>query len=146
MLNFQNALQRLQQYLKENNLRFTSERVVILEEIFSFEDHFDAEQLFIHIREKENHISRATVYRTLELFHKIGIIKKENLGHGYASYELAMDRPHHDHMICVVCGKVIEFADDLIEKRQREICESHGMDMVRHQLQIFGRCKTHKSK
>ncbi|MEJ2635341.1 MAG: transcriptional repressor [Calditrichia bacterium] len=144
MLDFKTALSELRAYLKRNNLRFTTERVTILEEIFSFPAHFDAEELFIHIRNKHNHISRATVYRTLELLHNIGIIKKENLGHDYASYELAMDRPHHDHLICVVCGKVVEFADDVIEKRQREICEKYGMTMISHQLQIFGRCNEHK--
>ena len=146
MLNFQSAQKMLREYLKENKLRFTTERLVLLEEIFNFHDHFDAEQLFIFIREKHNHISRATVYRSLELFHKIGIITKENLGKGYASYELAMDRPHHDHIICTVCGKVIEFVDDIIEKHQREICKKNGMEMIGHQLQIFGRCKEHSNK
>lgn len=143
MVDFQTALQKLREYIKENNLRFTTERVIILEEIFSFPPHFDTEKLFIHIREKHNYVSRATVYRTLELFHKIGIIKKENLGQDFARYELALDRPHHDHIICVVCGKVIEFYDETIERRQQEICEKHGMEMIRHQLQIFGRCKKH---
>ena len=146
MLNFQTALKKLRAYLKENKLRFTGERLIILEEIFSFTDHFDAEQLFIHIRRKHNQISRATVYRSLELFHKIGIIKKENLGNDYSSFELAMDRPHHDHMICVVCGKVTEFVDEIIEKRQIEICEKYGVDMISHQLQIFVRCKSHNKE
>ncbi len=145
MIDFQNALQKLRKYLKANGLRFTTERVIILEEIFSFPSHFDAEQLFIHIREKHNHISRATVYRTLELLHKIEIIKKENMGQGFATYELSMNLPHHDHLICVVCGKVVEFADDVIERRQKEICEKYGMEMISHQLQIFGRCKEHSS-
>lgn len=143
MLDFHSALQKLRNYLKENELRFTNERLTILEEIFQFPAHFDAEQLFIHIRRKHNHISRATVYRTLDLLSKIGIIKKENLGNDYASYELDYQMPHHDHLICQICGKVVEFADDTIEKRQREICEKNGMVMVRHQLQIFGRCKEH---
>ncbi len=143
MHDFSRALKKLREYLKENNLRFTTERVTILEEIFSFPSHFDAEQLFIHIRKKNHHISRATIYRALELFNKIGIVKKENLGKDYASYELALDRPHHDHMICVVCGKVIEFVDPVIEERQKEICEKYGMEMISHQLQIYGRCKEH---
>lgn len=146
MLDFQTALQKLRKYLKDANLRFTTERVTILEEIFNFPSHFDADQLFIHIRNKHRHISRATVYRSLELFNQIGIIKKENLGQGYASYELDLNMPHHDHMICVECGKVVEFVDEVIEKRQKEICEKYGMDMIRHQLQIFGRCKSHKKK
>jgi Fur family ferric uptake transcriptional regulator len=143
MLDFQTALKRLRKHLKENDLRFTNERLIILEEIFSFPSHFDAEQLFIHIRKKYDYISRATVYRTLELLNQIGIVKKENLGQDYASYELNMNMPHHDHMICVECGKVIEFFDDMIEKRQKEITSEHGMEMIRHQLQIFGRCKVH---
>ncbi len=144
MQTFQNALQKLREYLKDNNLRFTTERVIILEEIFSFPSHFDAEQLFIHIRKKHRQISPATVYRTLELLYNIGIIKKENLGQDYASYELILDMPHHDHLICVVCGKVVEFVDEEIERRQKEICEKNGMEMIRHQLQIFGRCKEHR--
>ena len=146
MLDFHSALKKLRNYLKENELRFTNERLTILEEIFQFPAHFDAEQLFIHIRKKHNHISRATVYRTLDLLSQIGIIKKENLGNDYASYELDYKMPHHDHLICQVCGKVVEFADGIIEKRQREICEKHDMIMVRHQLQIFGRCKEHSGK
>jgi Fur family ferric uptake transcriptional regulator len=144
MLDFQIALQKLRRHLKENDLRFTNERLTILEEIFTFPSHFDAEQLFIHIRKKHNHISRATVYRTLELLYQIGIIKKENLGQDFASYELDFNVPHHDHMICLECGKVIEFLDDVIEKRQQEISENYGMEMIRHQLQIFVRCKEHK--
>ncbi len=146
MLDFHTALQKFRNYLRENNLRFTNERLTILEEIFSFPSHFDAEQLFIHIRKKHNHISRATVYRTLELLSQIGIIKKVNLGKDYASYELNLNMPHHDHMICVKCGKVVEFFDDVIEQRQKEISEKHGMDMIRHQLQIFGICKNHKNE
>jgi Fur family ferric uptake transcriptional regulator len=144
MLDFQIALQKLRRHLKENDLRFTNERLTILEEIFTFPSHFDAEQLFIHIRKKHNHISRATVYRTLELLYQIGIIKKETLGQDFASYELDFNVPHHDHMICLECGKVVEFLDDVIEKRQQEISENYGMEMIRHQLQIFVRCKEHK--
>jgi Fur family ferric uptake transcriptional regulator len=146
MLDFKTALHNLRTYLRENNLRFTTERVIILEEIFSSPPHFDAEQLFIQIRNKHQHISRATVYRTLDLLSQIGIIKKENLGQGYASYELKLNVPHHDHMICVECGKVVEFVDEVIEKRQKEISEKYGMEMIRHQLQIFGRCKEHQKK
>lgn len=147
MLDFQLALQKLRTYLKENQLRFTSERVILLEEIFSFPAHFDAEQLFIHVRNKHNHISRATVYRSLELFHKIGILKKEDLGKkGFATYEVDLDRPHHDHLICVVCGKLIEFVDDVIEQHQTEICKKYGMEMIGHQLQIYGRCKEHSQE
>jgi Fur family ferric uptake transcriptional regulator len=146
MLDFKTALRNLRSYLRENNLRFTTERVIILEEIFSSPPHFDAEQLFIQIRNKHQHISRATVYRTLDLLSQIGIIKKENLGKGYASYELNLNIPHHDHMICVECGKVVEFVDEVIEKRQKEISEKYGMEMIRHQLQIFGRCKEHQKK
>lgn len=145
MIDFQSALQKLRNYLKENQLRFTNERLILLEEIYRFPSHFDAEQLFIHMRRQQHRISRATVYRTLDLFSQIGILKKENLGNDYASYELALNAPHHDHLICVVCGKVVEFSDSVIEKRQQEICKNNNMLMIRHQLQIFGRCKDHES-
>jgi Fur family ferric uptake transcriptional regulator len=144
MLDFQTALYRLRQFLKENELRFTNERLTILEEIFQFTDHFDAEKLFVQIRKKHHRISRATIYRTLDLFSQIGIIKKENLGNDFASYELAFNVPHHDHLICVVCGKVIEFSNELIEESQKKICKKYNMEMIRHQLQIFGRCKDHQ--
>ncbi len=145
MIDFQTALQKLRSYLRDNQLRFTNERLIILEEIFSFPSHFDAEQLFIHIRRKHHHISRATVYRTLDLLSQISILKKENLGNDYASYELDFNVPHHDHLICVVCGKVVEFSDDIIEKRQREISKQYQMKMIRHQLQIYGRCDDHEN-
>ena len=144
MLDFQTALYQLRQFLKENNLRFTSERLAVMEEIFRFTDHFDAEKLFNQIRKRHRHISRATIYRNLDLLSQIGIIKKENLGNDFASYELAFNLPHHDHLICVECGKVIEFNDRLIEESQQKICKKYQMVMIRHQLQIFGRCKEHQ--
>jgi Fur family transcriptional regulator, ferric uptake regulator len=144
MLDFQIALFQLRQFLKENKLRFTNERLTILEEIFQFSDHFDAEKLFNIIQNRHRHISLATIYRTLDLFSQAAIIKKENLGNDFASYELSFNVPHHDHLICVECGKVIEFNDRLIEENQQKVCEKYNMVMIRHQLQIFGRCKDHQ--
>lgn len=144
ILDFQNALCKLRQFLKEHQLRFTKERLIILEEIFKSPDHFDAEKLFQQTRQKNHRISRGTIYRALDLFSHIGIIKKENLGNNFASYEVSFNLPHHDHLICVVCGKVIEFNDPLIEKNQEKICEKYRMKMIRHQLQIYGRCLDHQ--
>ena len=144
MLDFQMVLYQFRQFLKENNLRFTSERLAVMEQIFRFKTHFDAEKLLKQIRKRHRQISRATIYRNLDLLSQIGIIKKENLGNDFASYELAFNLPHHDHLICVECGKVIEFNDRLIEESQQKICKKYQMVMIRHQLQIFGRCKEHQ--
>lgn len=126
-------------FLQSHNLKQTRERFAVLDEIYSFHDHFEAEDILFRMRSR-NRVSRATIYRTLDLLLKCGLIRKYNFGQGEARYEHTHGRKHHEHMKCVYCGKVIEFISDEIERLQDVICERHNFRMTSHSLEIHGIC------
>ncbi len=133
-------LEKFRQYLKSRGLKLTSERKNILKKVFSIHDHFDVEELLYLLREDGKQISRASVYRTLNLLVDSSLVEKVDFGEGRAYYEHIYGHVHHDHLVCLKCGKVIQFEDPVIEKRQKEICEEHGFDINCHLLNIFGCC------
>ncbi|MEW8562066.1 MAG: ferric iron uptake transcriptional regulator [Candidatus Thiodiazotropha sp.] len=105
----------------------------------SSQRHVSAEDVYKMLLDNGEEIGLATVYRVLTQFETAGLVTRHNFEGGHAVFEL--DRGgHHDHMVCVVCGKVEEFIDPTIEKRQREIAKSHGFEMVDHSLIIYGHC------
>ena len=134
------AIETFAQYLEARKLKFTKERKVVLQQMFHHRGHLEAEDLLYSLRRKKKSASRATVYRTLELLVNSGIVRKVDLGHGHSHYELALDHPHHEHMICLKCGKVIEFSDKTIERALTRLCKKSGFEHTSHRFQIFGYC------
>lgn len=132
---------RFQLYLQDQGLKLTNERRALVCEIFATHYHFDADELLFKLKEKSAKISRATIYRTLELLVKSGMVRRVHLGEDHYHYErVTRDDVHHDHLICTACGSVIEFHDEDLEGRQREICERHRFTPTFHNLQILGLC------
>lgn len=127
-------------YLRGRKLKLTGERMTILHAIFARKTHFDAEALHASLRDTGGDISRATVYRTLDLLVQCGLVRKNSLGASHASYEATRDNEHHDHLICLNCNKVIEFFRPDLETLQEEICLEKGFQPMHHSLQIFGLC------
>lgn len=134
---------RLENFLRERKLKLTGERMAILAAIFKRGAHFDAESLHAELREAGADISRATVYRTLDLLVQCGLVRKHSLGATHANYEAAQDE-HHDHLVCIHCGKVLEFYRPDLEKLQESICSERDFQPFHHSLQIFGLCSTCK--
>jgi Fur family ferric uptake transcriptional regulator len=132
------------QDIRKAGLKVTLPRVKILELLESCEQrHVSAEDVYKMLLDKGEEIGLATVYRVLTQFESAGLVTRHNFEGGHAVFEL--DRGgHHDHMVCVVCGKVEEFNDPTIEKRQREIAKKHGFEMVDHSLIIYGHCSNPK--
>jgi len=128
-------------YLREKGLKFTPERQVILERIFSLHRHFDVDQLYEILRKEGEYISRATIYRILPLLVESDLIKEVFRCQGRANYEHTFGHEHHDHMLCIKCGKVIEFKEEKIEELQAAICKRYGFNPVEHRLSIRGYCK-----
>jgi Fur family ferric uptake transcriptional regulator len=118
----------------------TRERIAIIEAILAASDHFDAEKLYLDLRSRENLVSRATVYRTLDLLVQSGLVDRSRFRSDAFSYEPMHGRAHHDHMVCSACGRVIEFVSAEIERLQEEACAEHGFDLHSHRLTIFGLC------
>ncbi len=134
----------LKSYIEKKGLKKTSERAVMLEIIKKIPGHFDAEGLLSQVNRNNTKVSRASVYRTIKLFAEAGIIKESLLRGGRKVYEYGPEKTHHDHMICVKCGKLFEFSDPMIEKHQEEICRKHRFQMTGHKLEIQGICNSCK--
>lgn len=124
----------------ERGLRLTEQRRVIAKVLARSDDHPDAEELYARASAIDSKISLATVYRTVRLFSDSGIIETHDFRDGRARYEAA-DADHHDHLIDVQTGEVIEFVDDEIEALQHRIAEKLGYELVDHRLELYGRKK-----
>ena len=131
---------RFREFLATRGLRMTRERVVILDAILAASDHFDAEKLYLDLRSRESLVSRATVYRTLDLLVQCGLVDRSRFASDSFSYEPIHGREHHDHMVCTACGHVTEFVSAEIERLQDEACAEHAFQAETHRLTIFGLC------
>jgi len=140
-ISMKEAVESFTKYLNSKNLKLTKERKAVLQEIFLHRGHLEAEDLWHGLRRKKKRASRATIYRTLDLLVDSGIVRKVDLGHGHFHYEHVLGRAHHEHMICLKCGKVIEFSDKKIESSLKKLCEKIGFEHTSHSFQIFGYCK-----
>ncbi len=134
-------LSNFKDVLKKEGLKVTPQRIAVLEEIMKDRGHRESEDIYMAIKTRKTHVSRATVYRTLDILVQYGFARKLNLGDGRARYETKIDSPHHDHMICNNCGKIIEFVNHKIEKIQEEIMKQHHFKLQQHSHQLFGICK-----
>ncbi len=139
-------LQRFRDFLGGHGLKLTNERSALVREIFSTHYHFEADELLFRMKQKDVKISRATIYRTLDLLVKSGMVRRVHLGEDHFHYErVTRDDKHHDHLVCTTCGGVIEFHDTDLQERQLKICEENGFIPTFHNLQILGVChRCHK--
>lgn len=127
------------QELKKAGLKVTLPRLKILEILKSPDNqHISAEDVYKILLEQGEDIGLATVYRVLNQFDDAGILDRHHFEGGKSVFEIS-DKNHHDHLVCLDCGKVIEFEDDVIEKRQIQIAESHGIRLTNHSLYLYGR-------
>ncbi|PJG82232.1 ferric iron uptake transcriptional regulator [Caviibacterium pharyngocola] len=126
--------------LKKAGLKITEPRLTILALMQENKmSHFSAEDVYKMLLERGEDIGLATVYRVLNQFDEANILIRHNFEGNKSVFELAPTE-HHDHIICVDCGKVFEFNDEVIEKRQREISEEHGIKLKTHSLYLYGKC------
>ena len=134
--------QKFEYYLRRKNLKLTQERKVILDEMSGSERHFGPEELLLQLREKGKRFSRATVYRTLDLLVDSGVVKKVCLGPQQFYYEsIAKKELKHSHLVCLNCGKIVEFSDPETENRITQICREHDFRMTSRCFQVFGFCE-----
>lgn len=138
--------EQFKKILKENGLKVTRQRLVVLEAISSCpEEHLSADEIFALVKVDCPEIGLATVYRTIQLLSELQLIDRINFDDGYVRYEMgsAFDREqkhHHHHLICSNCGKVISFQDDLLEELEEKITRTTGFEVVDHEVKLYGRC------
>ena len=137
----QNLLNNFKDILKGEGMKFTPQRAAILEEIILDLGHRECEDIYLALKQKGEHVSRATVYRTLDILVQNDLARKMELGDGKARYESKMGNEHHDHLICTSCGTILEFVNQDIEDLQDKIAKNYNFTLKRHIHQLFGLCK-----
>ena len=123
--------------LKTEGLRYTDQRQAIWDEIRNSNEHRDAEDIYLKLKERNVKVSRATVYRTIDVLVKNRLVRKMDVGDGRSLYEPRLDNEHHDHMICLDTGDIIEFYNKELEDLQDTIAKKHGYKVIRHVHQLF---------
>ncbi len=134
----------LKQILHKENLRYTQQRQEVWDEICASDEHQDAENIYNSLRKRQIKVSRATVYRTIDVLVKNNLVRRLNLGDGRSRFENKIGIEHHDHIVRLDCRKIVEFMDETIEKMQIRIAKEQGFEIVRHVHQLFGRCLDEK--
>ena len=118
-------------------VKLTEQRKIIAKVMSESNDHPDVDELYSRVSKIDTKISIATVYRTVKLFEEAGIVTKHDFKGGKARYE-ELNESHHDHLIDIKTGKIIEFVDDEIEKLQKKVAEKYGYELVDHKLELYG--------
>ena len=128
---------RIEKLCAEKNMRMTTQRRVIARVLSVAQDHPDVEEVHRRAVEVDSSVSIATVYRTVRLFEESGILERHDFGDGRSRYEEATD-DHHDHLINIKTGEVVEFTNAEIEALQERIAKEHGLKLVDHKLELYG--------
>jgi len=133
-------MERLTDHIRTEGGRVTQPRLRVAEVFFGMRGHPGVEEVAEAVHRRWPGIGNATVYRTLHLLSEAGLIEARQFGEGFARYEAAATREHHDHLVCTACGAILEFEDDAIEDLQRRASERHGFLMKSHRMEIYGLC------
>lgn len=132
--------------MAKKGLRSTDQRRLIVETFFRSPNHVSIEELLAQVRSQDSKVGYATVYRTLKLLAECGVAFERRFGDGLARYELADEHSHHDHLICVECGTIVEFEEPSIETLQEAVARKHGYELRSHKHELYGVCPSCQEK
>ncbi|MDR4497663.1 MAG: transcriptional repressor [Candidatus Scalindua sp.] len=133
--------EKFKEFIQSKGLKFTPERRLILNQVFENHGHFEVEELLFEMRKNKIRVSKATIYRTIALLVKCGLLREVIFGEKHTHYEHVYGHEHHEHLVCIGCGKIIEFSDHKIEKFQDEVCVKNKFKPETHRFQIMGYCE-----
>lgn len=132
---------RFAAFIKERGQRQTPERFAVLEEVYATQEHVDADTLYTRLRTRGVHVSRATVYNTLDLLLACDLVVRHQFGGTQAKYERAWAYWQHDHLLCLDCGEIFEFCDPRLQEIQEMVAGIYGLEVARHALNVYGHCR-----
>jgi len=130
----------IEQLLKDKGIRLTAQRRLVVRRAVSHL-HFTAEELVVDVRAIDPSVARGTVYRVLTLLHEAGVLEKHDFWHGPPYYEVTFGKAHHDHLMCVQCGEIIEFQEPRVETLQDAIIKRYGYQLLSHTHKLYGLCE-----
>ena len=137
----QEALEIFRRYLRDRSLPVTSQREQVAQILFAADRHLSVEDVEGLLRKRGLHVGKATIYRTLDLLAQSGMVQERDFGEGFRRYERVPGHPHHEHLICLRCGTVVEFSNDRLEKLKELIAAEYGFQHRHHRLEIYGVCR-----
>lgn len=134
------------EYIAKKRLKSTRQRSIIFNEFFSYPGlHMTVEELYERVRRLSPKIGYTTIYRTLKLFKECGLAFERDFGEGRTRYEpVKFEGEHHDHLICIGCGRITEFEDERIERYSREIARLNDFEITNHKVELYGYCSSCK--
>jgi Fur family ferric uptake transcriptional regulator len=135
------VIEAFRSYLREHNLPVTAQRLAIAEVMLTSERHLSAEELERELETRGVSVGTATVYRTLEVLVRSGLVVERDFAEGFKRYEPARGIPQHEHLLCTVCGRVREFRDERLERMTTVLAEQGGYVRQSHRLVIYGICE-----
>jgi len=144
-LAIKNATEIFRAYLKNGNNRITPERFEVLDAALDYHGHFSADELFLEMKQKNSRISRATVYNTLDLLAQCELLSARNFGDNMKRFESNFKRQMHDHLICIDCGRILEFTSKGLDKIEQQVCQDLDFLPSSYSFNIFARCKKGKN-
>ncbi|HEY3497302.1 MAG TPA: Fur family transcriptional regulator [Polyangiaceae bacterium] len=130
----------LDSFMARRGLRSTDQRRLIIDKLFSAHEHVTIDSLLEQVRAVDPRVGYATVYRTLKLLTESGVAQEHHFGDGHTRYEIADSEAHHDHLICVECGKIVEFEEPAVEQMQERVAQRYGFEIRAHKHEIYGVC------
>lgn len=139
------ATEIFRKFLKSGKNRITPERFEVMDAALDHDGHFGADDLYILMKNSNSRVSRATVYKTLELLAQCNLLSKRHFGENMTRYESSFKRQTHDHLICVDCGRIVEFSDSRIENLPDKISSELGFEIESYSFNIFARCPDPKN-
>ena len=132
--------QELNDYMLKRGLRSTEQRRLIIDTFFDVHEHITIDSLLKLVRAVDARVGYATVYRTMKLLSESGVVQEHKFGDGFTRYELSDEDAHHDHLVCLECGKIIEFEEPQVEALQAKIAKRYGFLVRAHKHEMYGLC------
>jgi Fur family ferric uptake transcriptional regulator len=134
-------LERFRRHLRDRHLPVTRQRDLIAQTVLTSDEHLSVDAIQKHLKELGERVGTATIYRTLDVLVRSGLVRAHDFGEGFKRYEPMPQQEHHEHLICLRCGRVVEFQNERLERMLPIIADEHAFQHQRHRVEVYGLCR-----